>query len=54
MSDFNALIRESFARQTIMATIGALMYVSYVNLFKSSATKTGKLVDLSTFAPVSY
>lgn len=38
----------------IMATIGALMYLSYVNLFKSSATKTGKLVDLSTFAPVSY
>ncbi len=38
----------------IMATIGALMYLSYVNLFKSSATKTGKLVDLSTFAPVSF
>lgn len=38
----------------IMATIGALMYLSYVNLFKSSATKTGKMVDLSTFAPVSY
>ena len=38
----------------IMATIGALMYLSYVNLFKSSADKTGKLVDLSTFAPVSF
>jgi hypothetical protein len=38
----------------IMATIGALMYISYVNLFKSSATKTGKMVDLSTYAPVSY
>jgi hypothetical protein len=36
----------------IMATIGALMYLSYVSLFKKTATDTGKLVDLSTFAPV--
>jgi hypothetical protein len=38
----------------IMASIGALMYVSYVNLFKSSATKTGKLVDLTSVAPVVF
>jgi ABC-type sugar transport system permease subunit len=35
----------------IMATIGALMYVSYGALFSNSAKKTSELVDLSTFAP---
>jgi ABC-type sugar transport system permease subunit len=38
----------------IMATIGALMYLSYVNLFKSSARKTGQLVDLSTYAAETF
>jgi hypothetical protein len=38
----------------IMATIGALMYLSYVSLFKKTAKDTGKLVDLSTFAPVTF
>jgi hypothetical protein len=38
----------------IMATIGALMYLSYVSLFKKSAEKTGKLVDLSSIAPVTF
>jgi hypothetical protein len=36
----------------IMATIGALMYVSYAALFNNSANKTSKLVDLSSIAPV--
>ncbi len=36
----------------IMATIGALMYVSYGALFNNSARKTAKLVDLSSIAPV--
>jgi ABC-type sugar transport system permease subunit len=35
----------------IMATIGALMYVSYGALFSNSAKKTSELVDLSTFTP---
>jgi hypothetical protein len=35
----------------IMATIGALMYVSYSALFSNSAKKTSTLVDLSTYAP---
>jgi Na+-driven multidrug efflux pump len=38
----------------IMATIGALMYLSYVSLFKKSAEKTGKMVDLSSIAPVTF
>jgi ABC-type sugar transport system permease subunit len=36
----------------IMATIGALMYVSYAALFNNSARKTSDLVDLSSVAPV--
>ena len=36
----------------IMATIGALMYVSYAALFNNSAKKTSSLVDLSSIAPV--
>jgi hypothetical protein len=36
----------------IMATIGALMYVSYGALFNNSAKKTSQLVDLSSIAPV--
>lgn len=36
----------------IMATIGALMYVSYAALFNNSAKKTSNLVDLSSIAPV--
>jgi hypothetical protein len=36
----------------IMATIGALMYVSYGALFNNSAKKTSELVDLSSIAPV--
>ncbi len=36
----------------IMATIGALMYLTYINLFNNSAKKTEKLITLDTFAPV--
>jgi hypothetical protein len=36
----------------IMATIGALMYITYINLFNNSAKKTEKMITLDTFAPV--